>query len=229
MARVRLGVAGEQSGRRRRFSRLVPRRLPRSGRDPGLTWWAKKPHVSVAGENFGPLDVKDRIDYVYAAGASVTTASRIVGEAGGPQVSVPVSPWPSDHRGVVSSFDIAPATPPVLVAVAKRLVNIGDPLKVTFHAPGGPNERVMITRATEAASPEPEPIAVQPTGAGAPTDGTLTFATSRFKAGHYGPPCSTRPARCSRAMRSGRRPRATAARVFTAKRVYRVGQPIVVR
>ena len=53
--------------------------------DPGLTWWAKKPHVSVAGENFGPLDVKDRIDYVYAAGASVTTASRIVGEAGGPR------------------------------------------------------------------------------------------------------------------------------------------------
>ncbi|MGZ4198686.1 MAG: endonuclease/exonuclease/phosphatase family protein, partial [Thermoleophilia bacterium] len=197
--------------------------------DPGLTWWAKKPHVSVAGENFGRLDVRDRIDYVYAAGASVTTASRIVGEAGAPQVSIPVSPWPSDHRGVVSSFDITAATPPVLVAVARRLVDIGDPLKVTFHAPGGANEKVAITRASEGASPQPEPIAVQPTGAGAPTDGTLTFATSRFKAGHY---------RVSLLDQNGtvlardafwaKAPR-THARVFTAKRVYRVGQPIIVR
>jgi len=109
--------------------------------DPGLTWWAKKPHVAVSDENFGPLDVKDRIDYVYAAGPSVTTASRIVGEVGGPEVSVSVSPWPSDHRGVVSSFDITPATPPVFVAVDRRLVSVGRDLGVTFHAPGGPNER----------------------------------------------------------------------------------------
>ena len=151
--------------------------------NPGLTWWAKKPHVSVADENFGPLDVQDRIDYVYAAGPSVTTASRIVGEVGGPEVSVSVSPWPSDHRGVVSSFDITPATPPVFVAVGQRLVNIGENLKVIFHAPGGPNESVAIARTT--ASPSAPPLAEQPTGAGAPTDGTLTFATSRFAPGHY--------------------------------------------
>ena len=195
--------------------------------DPGLTWWAKKPHVSVADENFGPLDVQDRIDYVYAAGPSVTTASRIVGEVGGPEVSVSVSPWPSDHRGVVSSFDITPATPPVFVAVGQRLVNIGENLKVMFHAPGGPNESVAIARTT--ASPSAPPLVKQPTGAGAPTDGTLTFATSRFAPGHY---------RVSLLDASGTvlshtffwtKAKATRARVYTAKRVYRVGQPIVVR
>jgi endonuclease/exonuclease/phosphatase family metal-dependent hydrolase len=197
--------------------------------NPGLTWWAKKPHVSVSDENFGPLDVKDRIDYVYAAGASATTASRIVGESGGPQVSVSVSPWPSDHRGVVSSFDITAATPPVFVAVGRRLVNSGDPLKVTFHAPGGPNERVMITKADAGRTPEPEPIALQPTGAGAPTDGTLTFATKHFKAGHYRASLLDATGKVLSHSFFWMKARASGARVFTAKRVYRVGQPIVVR
>ena len=197
--------------------------------DPGLTWWAKKPHVAVSDENFGPLDVKDRIDYVYAAGPSVTTASRIVGEAGGPEVSVSVSPWPSDHRGVVSSFDVTPATPPVFVAVQRRLVTVGGQLRVTFHAPGGPNERVMITKAGEGAAPEQEPIAVQPTGAGAPTDGTLTFALAHVKPGHYRASLIDGAGAVLSRSLFWVKSRSARARVFTAERVYRVGQPIVVR
>ena len=195
--------------------------------DPGLTWWAKKPRVGVSGENFGPLDVKDRIDYVYAAGASVTTASRIVGEKGGPEVSVAVSPWPSDHRAVVSSFTVTPATPPVFVAVKQRLVSAGQSLGVVFHAPGAAGEKVAITRSS--AGPGSAPVALQPTGAGAPTDGTLSFATSRFAPGHY---------RASLLAANGSvlshtffwvKARATRPRVFTAKRIYHVGQPIVVK
>ena len=197
--------------------------------DPGLTWWAKKPHVSVSGENFGPLDVKDRIDFVYAAGDSVTTASRIVGEKGGPEVSVAVSPWPSDHRAVVSSFTVTPATPPVFVAVEHRLVNVGRPFGVVFHAPGGPHERVMVTRLTGGRSPGPKPVALQPTGAGAPTDGTLSFVTTHFKPGHY--KVSLLDADGAVLSHTFFWVKAVAAgpRVFTTKRVYHVGQPIVVK
>ena len=197
--------------------------------DPGLTWWAKKPHVSVSGENFGPLDVKDRIDYVYAAGNSVTTASRIVGEKGGPEVSVPVSPWPSDHRAVVSSFDITPATPPVFVAVKRRLVNVGQRLGVIFHAPGGPNEKVAITRTFEGSPPGPEPVALQPTGAGAPTDGTLSFATSHFAPGHYKVSLLDADGNVLSHTFFWAKASTAGPRVFTAKRVYHVGQPIVVK
>lgn len=195
--------------------------------DPGLTWWATKPHVSVADENFGPLDVKDRIDYVYAAGDSVTTASRIVGEKGGPEVSVAVSPWPSDHRAVVSTFDVAPATPPVFVAAKRRLVNVGQSLAVVFHAPGGPNERVTITRSS-GSSPAPAPVAVQPTGAGAPTDGTLTFATRHFRPGHYKASLINADGKVLSHSAFWLKAATTGPRVFTARRVYHVGQPIVV-
>ena len=195
--------------------------------DPGLTWWAKKPHVSVSDENFGPLDVTDRIDFVYAAGPSVTTASRIVGEVGGPEVSVSVSPWPSDHRGVVSSFAITPATPPVFVAVERRLVNIGKHLGVTFHSPGGPNESLAISRST--AGPSAPPVAVRPTGAGAPTNGTVTFSTSGLKPGHYWVSLRDASGRTLTRDAFWAKARVTPVRVFTSKRVYRVGQPIVVQ
>ncbi len=126
--------------------------------NPGLTWWATKPHVAVADENFGPLDPKDRIDYVYAAGPSVTTASRIVGEVGGPEVSVSVSPWPSDHRGRRDELRFTPATSRRWLASPfdHRLVDIGKPLEVTFHAPGRPSESVTISRTT--ASPTAPPV-----------------------------------------------------------------------
>jgi endonuclease/exonuclease/phosphatase (EEP) superfamily protein YafD len=195
--------------------------------DPGLTWWAKKPHVSVSDENFGPLDVQDRIDFVYAAGPSVTTASRIVGEVGGPEVSVAVSPWPSDHRAVVSSFEITPATPPVFVAVDRRLLNSGAPLEVAFHAPGVPGEAVAITRS--AAGPSAPPVAEQPTGAGAPTDGTLTFATNRLAAGQYRACLLDATGKVLSRSAFWVKAAGTRPRVFTAKRVYRVGQPIVVQ
>ena len=195
--------------------------------DPGLTWWAKKPHVSVSDENFGPLDVQDRIDFVYAAGPSVTTASRIVGEVGGPEVSVAVSPWPSDHRAVVSNFEITPATPPVFVAVDRRLLNSGAPLEVAFHAPGVPGEAVAITRS--AAGPSAPPVAEQPTGAGAPTDGTLTFATNRLAAGQYRACLLDATGKVLSRSAFWVKAAGTRPRVFTAKRVYRVGQPIVVQ
>jgi hypothetical protein len=76
----------------------------------------------------------DRIDYIYAAGPSVTRDARLVGEDGGEGVQVAFDPWVSDHRAVVSTFDVTPVSMPVMVSVDRALLTQGDPLTVAFNA-----------------------------------------------------------------------------------------------
>src|SRR5262245_5942925 len=79
--------------------------------------------------------VGDRIDYVYAAGPSKTLDSELVGELGGRDVDLAYEPWTSDHRAVVSTFEVSPARTQTMVAVSAALLDQGDPLTVTYHAP----------------------------------------------------------------------------------------------
>ena len=102
----------------------------------------------------------DRIDWVLHMGPVRTTASRIVGEPGGPDVDVEVGPWPSDHRGVVSTFRVAPAAPPAFVGVTGRLIDRGDPLKVWFGTRTAA-DRVAIVHAGD---PAAAALLSQPTG-----------------------------------------------------------------
>ena len=99
---------------------------------PGFTWWAARPQVK--GWNPDPKDAQIRIDLLYSTGAAKATASRIIGERGSPGVAIGIEPWPSDHRAVVSKFDITPAPLPALVAVAHQGVTAGEELAVQFHA-----------------------------------------------------------------------------------------------
>ena len=48
----------------------------------------------------------ERIDYIYAAGPSTTIDSKLVGERGGEDVDIEAEPWISDHRAVLSSFEV---------------------------------------------------------------------------------------------------------------------------
>ncbi len=146
---------------------------------PGLTWWAARPQLP--GWNPGPHAPQDRIDFVYAAGAARPTDSVIVGEPGAPGVDVAVRPWPSDHRSVVSTFEVTPGVPPVFVAVERRLIATGDDLRVSFHAPGQPGERVVIVPA--GGDPTVDARASHPTGGA--TDGTLVFPGGSLAAGSY--------------------------------------------
>ncbi len=149
---------------------------------PGLTWWARRPQLP--GWNPGPQDPEDRIDFVFAAGPAVAKASRIVGESGRPGVDIAVAPpWPSDHRGVVSTFEVTPAPTPVLVSVQPRLVTVGEAFEVRFHALGKTGESVAVLPADGGSKLAPPPI--QPTGQNAPTDGTLGFRTADMKPGAY--------------------------------------------
>ena len=78
---------------------------------PGLTWTAGQPPPRMR-----PSETNDRIDWVLVAGPAETLSSGVVGEEGGPDVEVGVSPWGSDHRAVVSAFAAEPAPAPYLVS-----------------------------------------------------------------------------------------------------------------
>ena len=96
---------------------------------PGLTYAPGFPHpVMVEGTGF------DRIDYIYAANATVLS-SDVVGEIDNPAVTLSVTPWPSDHRAVVSTFSVTPIIAPALITVEPRLVTEGDTFLVRVNSP----------------------------------------------------------------------------------------------
>ena len=101
---------------------------------PGLTWTAGTPPPRIR-----RVETVDRIDWVMTAGPTTTLASRLVGEAGGPSVELGVSPWPSDHRAVASTFSVAPDSAPALVSPHPRVVTRGDrvTLRYTQLRPNG--------------------------------------------------------------------------------------------
>ena len=120
--------------------------------DPGLTWWDDRPPTG--GYEPGPDTPNDRIDVIYAAGPSITTDCRIVGEVGREDVAIGVDPWPSDHRGVVSTFLVRPAPAPVFAPpppstsrapapvrlhTSKPAYRVGEPIEVSWA--GGPGNR----------------------------------------------------------------------------------------
>jgi endonuclease/exonuclease/phosphatase family metal-dependent hydrolase len=174
---------------------------------PGLTW-TPGGLESVANE------VHDRIDWVLVAGPAATLTSEIVGERGGPDVDIGLRPYPTDHRGVVSTFAVDPGEAPVFAAPETRRLRIGQSLSVVFH--GG--ERVALTRAGSAT-----PVAELPTLA---EDGTLTFETDGLRRGAYetvlldggGLELSRAPFWLY--------PRSEPVRITTSKRVYERGEPI---
>ena len=89
----------------------------------------------------------DRIDWVLVAGPAKTVTSGILGESGFADTTVAVDPFPSDHRGVVSTFTVEPATTPTLVSIDRRRLYVGDELAVRAHAPDGEGAQVVVVPA----------------------------------------------------------------------------------
>ncbi len=140
--------------------------------DQGLTWPANRPIVRGYNpyRNGAPAD---RIDFVYAGGPVRTLDSALVGEEGGPGVDVPVSPWPTDHRATVSTFEIEPAPAPTLVSVDRRLVTEGEDVAVRFAAAEGAGSVAFVAAGSDPGTDLAEvPVAGETSGAAAaPTDG----------------------------------------------------------
>ena len=101
--------------------------------DPGLTWPAARPK---AGSYNPGLTGKpaDRIDITYTSPDITVEDSEIVGEESAEVTDIPVEPWPTDHRAVVSVLSIPLADPGAYVSPASRLVEQGDTIEVFGHA-----------------------------------------------------------------------------------------------
>jgi endonuclease/exonuclease/phosphatase family metal-dependent hydrolase len=95
----------------------------------GLTWTPGYPFPYVR-----KSETHDRIDYVYAANAR-TIDSAVVGETGNSDVAIPVAHWTSDHRAVVSTFEVVPARAPALIAVEPQLVTEGKAFTIRVNTP----------------------------------------------------------------------------------------------
>jgi endonuclease/exonuclease/phosphatase family metal-dependent hydrolase len=115
---------------------------------PGITWTPGYPCPRVK-----PDECLDRIDFIYAAGPAAATDSRLIGEAGGPEVEIAVTPWPSDHRAVLSTFHLQPGTRPAMIAVDRRAVAAGSAFSVRIHAADAVATRIVV------AAMEDDPVA----------------------------------------------------------------------
>jgi exonuclease III len=183
---------------------------------PGFTWTSGGPE---AVEN----EVHDRIDWVLAAGQAQAVKSKILGEKGGPDVDIGVDPYPTDHRGVVSTFKVRPGEPPVFAAVEARRLSVGESLSVVFHAPGRKGEHVAIVPAGGTAA---DAVAESSTGAHSPRNGTLVFSTAGLRRGAYEAVLLDKDDEVlSRSPFWLYRP-GEPTKVFTSRSVYRTGAPI---
>jgi len=104
---------------------------PDAAAHPGLTWWAGRPAIGI--DDPPADDPQDRIDFVWFAGPATARSSILVGEAGGPEVSIGITPWVSDHRAVVSTFSVRPAPLPAVLTSDRRVYRTGDDITI-FHA-----------------------------------------------------------------------------------------------
>ena len=109
---------------------------------PGITWTFGYPFPRLRRN-----EVVDRIDLIQASAGVQVLDAGLAGPAGTPDVTVPVDPYPSDHRGVVSTVRLVPGAPPSFASVLGRRVERGEPIAVRYAAPrGGGLERLAIVR-----------------------------------------------------------------------------------
>jgi endonuclease/exonuclease/phosphatase family metal-dependent hydrolase len=181
---------------------------------PGFTWTPGSPEAD-------PHEVFDRIDWVLHAGPVQTLASTVVGEPGDPDAGVTIAPFPTDHRGVVSTLRVRPGPSPVLVAPTSRRVTIGDRLPVTFHAPGRRGERVALLDG------HGRVVASAPTAGR--RDGTVVLPTRSSRTGENTVALLSGTGRTLSTDSFWAYPAGTPTTVTTEKPAYRAGEPITVR
>jgi endonuclease/exonuclease/phosphatase family metal-dependent hydrolase len=182
---------------------------------PGFTWTPPGTLESV------PDEVNDRIDWVLVQGPAETLDTQLVGEVGGPDVDLERDPYPTDHRGVVSTFRVEAADPAPFAAARARRVFVGQDLDVSVH---GPAARVVLVR--EGREPG---AAIVSRSLGGASDTTLTFPTGALSPGvHEALLLDAGDTVLSRSVfwvYAG----GTSPSLRTSKRVYEVGEPIRVR
>ena len=105
---------------------------------------AENPGLTHGNPDFREGGFGDRIDYLYAGGPAVTQTSELVGEVGGPNVDREYDPWTSDHRAVLSTFEVTPVELRRTLSLERRLLTEGELLGVLFHAPGSDESTISV-------------------------------------------------------------------------------------
>jgi endonuclease/exonuclease/phosphatase family metal-dependent hydrolase len=182
----------------------------------GLTWTAGTPPGRIRAR-----ETLDRIDWVMVKGPATTSATRLVGEPGGPDVDVGV-PWGSDHRSVASTFEVTAAPAPALAHAEPRVVRRGEPVLLRYIGARGTAKRIGIL----------------PARGGRPLVSLPIADTSDHRAAYFGT-TGLRPGMYRAALLSHGRTLASSRfwvlgrderpRIRTSRRVYRPGQPIRLR
>ena len=146
---------------------------------PGMTWTAGQPPPRMR-----PKETSDRIDWVLSDGPAKAVSSDVVGEEGGPDVGVGVSPWGSDHRAVVSEFEVQPAAAPTLVSASPRVVERGDRVTLRYTLQGGGSGRTVgIVPGPDPAAKPAQTIPIYDASDHiAPMFGTAPLAAGRYEA-----------------------------------------------
>jgi endonuclease/exonuclease/phosphatase family metal-dependent hydrolase len=92
--------------------------------DPGLTWPAARPKSGSYNPGLTGRP-SDRIDMTFVSPDITVDDAMIVGESSSDMANIPVDPWPSDHRAVVTQFDIPLADPGPDVSASTRVIDQG--------------------------------------------------------------------------------------------------------
>lgn len=126
--------------------------------DPGLTWPASRPEVGSF--NPGPAGKPaDRIDMTFVTDDITVESAEVVGEEEAPDTDIAVEPWPTDHRGVVTSLEVPLADDVPYLSALTPIVVRGDSVMVAYNAPDGADRvdaRVGIARSIELPLPDAE-------------------------------------------------------------------------
>jgi len=182
-----LDYTGETIGTREGVDKVVPWPVSEALFDIDFRDTFREVHpdpVADPGLTHGDPDLRhgggDRIDYVYAGGPVETLDSQLVGEAADPLVDIGFEDWTSDHRAVLSTFELEPLALPTTVSLDRRMLTAGDEITVHHNTPG-------VSQAT---------VAVVPEGGDAPQEeltsqssdnavGTMSFDTAELEPGGY--------------------------------------------
>ncbi len=180
---------------------------------PGFTW-------TPGGPESAKREVHDRIDWVLSMGPAHAVDSSVVGEDGNENVDVSIPIWPSDHRSVVSTFDVMAAPTPSFVAAEARTYEQGDDISLRFHARAGERLVIRPPQGAETDATDPENQA---------NDGVYGQSTDESTpTGEYEVELVDRTDAVVAGTSFFLYPPGTETAIKTSKKVYKVGEPIEV-
>ncbi len=120
---------------------------------PGYTWPAGRPIMRYTYDGFNPSasDLPERLDFIFSGGNAHVIESYIIGESD-------VSPWPSDHRAVVSKFIVTSVRLPKLnyiklenhlgqpsITVSQKIIQKDKAIQIFWkNAPGNRYDYIRI-------------------------------------------------------------------------------------